>query len=317
MKKIDLSLIIPLFNEEASLPSLTNQLEQVLAPLSLSYEIILIDDGSLDRTYEVVTSLAARNPRIRGLRFSRNFGKEAAMLAGLEHAMGSGVVIMDGDGQHPPELLPELLAPWQQGKADIVVACKANRSTDSLFSQLAAWLFNRLMHSLTGIDLTGGSDYRLLDRRVVDAVITMQERIRFFRGMSTWVGFREVRVPFTVKERLAGKSNWSTRQLAGLAISAITAYTAKPLSWVLGLGGIGLFLSLILLIQALVSRFFGTAVSGWTSLTVLVLFFGSANLMAAGLVGIYLARVFDEVKNRPVYIVQEETGTDKTEGMIQ
>ena len=250
--------------------------------------------------------LRARYAELRGLRFTRNFGKEAAMLAGLRCATGQAVVVMDADGQHPPALLPKLLEPWRAGRARLVAAQKAARDTDSFAARLNARVFNGMMRGLTGLDMTAASDYRLLDRRVVDALLAFPEKVRFFRGMTAWTGFPVEYVSFDVAPRIAGTSHWSSAQLVKLAVTAIFAYTAKPLGMILRLGLIGMAAAVLLLIQALYSWATGIAVSGWTSLTVVVLFFGSANLFAMGVLGIYLAQLFDEIKARPEYLVGDE-----------
>jgi glycosyltransferase involved in cell wall biosynthesis len=307
-EKTVLSIIVPLFNEEKVLPLFVERLRSVLNDIDESYEVLLVDDGSRDRTYEVICQIAGEDSRIRGLMLSRNFGKEAALLAGLEHATGHAVVIIDGDGQHPPELLPKMVEAWKSGHADIVSCVKEERQTDSLVKRVNAAVFNWLMKSLSGMDFSGASDYRLLDRRVADAVVNMKERVRFFRGMTTWVGFREVRIPFSVSERMAGDSAWPNRQLVKLALSALTSFTAKPLFGLVVTGIIGILISFVLGVQALISWLMGIAVSGWTSLTLVILFFGSANLMAVGIVGVYVSRVFDEVKKRPVYLLRQTCG---------
>ncbi|MBI5142519.1 MAG: glycosyltransferase family 2 protein [Nitrospirae bacterium] len=305
---IDLSIVVPVYNEEAVIGVFIARLMRVLKELPELFEIIVVDDGSYDGTFTEIHRTSVGNSQIRGIRLSRNFGKEAAMLAGLERSLGRAVVIIDGDGQHPPELIPDMLAIWRLGEADLVSAFKRERSADSMVARLNAAIFNRVMKQLTGLDLAGASDFRLMDRRVVDAVIAMPERVRFFRGMTLWVGFREARVPFDVSERMAGSSSWTSRGLIKLAITAITSFTAKPLSWVFSFGCFGLAISVVLTLQAMYSWLLGIAVSGWTSLTMLILFFGSANLIALGLLGIYIARVFEEVKQRPVYLVRETTG---------
>lgn len=304
---VDLSIVIPVFNEEDVLSPFIKHLLKTVENISETCEFILVDDGSQDKTYDRIYQWAEADKRIMGLKFSRNFGKEAAMLAGLEHAVGKAVVIMDGDGQHPPELLPGMIAPWRSGEADIVCAFKRGREKDTWLARIMAHIFNALMKSITGLDLTGASDYRLMDRKVVKDLLRMKERVRFFRGLTSWTGYREVRIPFDVSERMGGESGWTTRQLVQLAITAITSFTAKPLIWVFGMGAFGILISFVLGIQALASHFSGAAVSGWTSLTIVILFFGSANLIGTGLVGIYLASVFDEVKARPVYLIQSTT----------
>ncbi len=307
-EKTVLSIIVPLFNEEKVLPLFVERLRTVLNGMDESYELLLVDDGSHDNTYEEICRISEDDSRIRGLGLSRNFGKEAALLAGLDHAVGQAVVTLDGDGQHPPELLPRMVGVWKSGKADIVSCVKEERQADPLLKRANAAVFNGLMKSLSGLDFSGASDYRLLDRRVADAVIDMKERVRFYRGMTAWVGFREVKIPFSVSERMAGESAWPNRQLVKLALNALTSFTAKPLFGLVGTGIIGILLSIALGVQALLSWLMGIAVSGWTSLTMVILFFGSANLMAVGIVGVYVSRVFDEVKERPVYLLRHKCG---------
>lgn len=301
----ELSIIVPAFNEAEGIAAFLSQLFGVLAGCSDSYEVWVVDDGSRDATWERLRGELARYPQLRGLRFTRNFGKEAAILAGLRHVRGRAVVVMDADGQHPPALLPQMLALWRQGQAHIVAAQKANRDTDTWFARLNAKLFNGLMHTLTGLELEGASDFRLLDRRVVEALLSFPEKVRFFRGMTVWTGFTTVPLPFDVAPRIAGSSQWSTGQLMRLAITAITSYSAKPLSMIFRLGLFGMLAAALLLLQAVYSWVTHAAVSGWTSMTVVVLFFGSANLLGIGVLGAYLAQIFDEIKGRPEFLVGE------------
>jgi len=304
----EISVVVPAFNEAAGLSAFLKQLFGVLRENCASYEVWVVDDGSRDTTWECVRSEIAHYPQLHGLRFTRNFGKEAAILAGLRHARGKAVLIMDADGQHPPALLPEMLAPWRAGNAQIVAAQKSNRDTDSLMARLNARLFNGLMYTLTGLNLEGASDFRLLDRRVVDTLLAFPEKVRFFRGMTVWTGFTTVAVSFDVAPRIAGESHWSTAQLTRLAITAITAYSAKPLGMIFRLGMLGMVGAGLLLLQALYSWMTDIAISGWTSITVVVLFFGSANLLGIGVLGAYLAQIFDEIKGRPEFLVGEIIG---------
>jgi len=301
----EISVIVPAFNEAAGLPVFLKDLFAVLQRSCASFDVWVVDDGSRDGTWDVVRAETAHYPQLRGLRFTRNFGKEAAILAGLRQARGKAVLIMDADGQHPPALVPELLAPWRDGKAQIVAAQKSNRSTDSMRARLSAYLFNGLMRALTGLNLEGASDFRLLDRRVVDTLLAFPEKVRFFRGMTVWTGFSTVNVSFDVAPRIAGDSQWSTAQLTRLAVTAITSYSAKPLGMIFRLGVLGLIAAGLLLVQALYSWVMDIAISGWTSLTVVVLFFGSANLLGIGVLGAYLAQIFDEVKRRPEFLIGE------------
>lgn len=281
-----------------------DQLHAAVDKCCADFEILVIDDGSRDDTWALVRGAASRFSRLHALRFTRNFGKEAAILAGLRHARGRAVVVMDADGQHPPELLPSLLEPWRSGSAHIVAAQKKLGAV-TLMSRINTYTFNSLMRIFTGLDLANASDYRLLDRSVVDTLLAFPEKVRFFRGMTVWTGFSTSQVEFEVAPRIAGTSQWGTGQLTRLAILAITAYSAKPLSMIFWLGMSGMLAALLLFIQVLYSWVTGIAVSGWPSLTVVILFFGSANLLGVGVLGAYLAQIFDEIKKRPEYILLE------------
>ena len=298
-----LSIIVPLHNEGESLPLLLPALHHALATWSYEWDVIFVDDGSRDETWAQVVALAATDPRICGLRFTRNFGKEAAILAGLESARGDWIVVMDGDGQHPPALLPQMLACAGDESVAIVAAKKRTRDADSWVARVLSRGFNRIMLAATGLDLQNACDYRLLKRPVADALLRMPERIRFFRAMTVWTGFRQVDIEFDVLPRLAGKTAWSMRGLLSLAINGITGFSAQPLTLVFRLGVFGLAASVALTAQAIWSWKTGNAISGWTSLTIVMVFFGSANLLALGVLGAYIAQLFNEIKARPPYLV--------------
>ena len=304
----ELTIVVPAFNEAEGIAAFLKQLTGVLQGCCSAYEICVVDDGSRDATWEQLRQEQPQIPQLRGLRFTRNFGKEAAILAGLRHARGRAVIVMDADGQHPPALLPQMLNLWRSGRAQIVAAQKASRDSDGWGARLSAYFFNGLMHILTGLDLTGASDFRLLDRRVVDTLLAFPEKVRFFRGMTVWTGFVTEQLGFEVAPRIAGSSQWSTAQLTRLAITAITSYSAKPLGMIFRLGLLGMVAAVLLLLQAFYSWISGIAVSGWTSLTVVVLFFGSATLLSLGVIGAYLAQIFDEIKPRPEFLVRESMG---------
>ncbi|MCX7176001.1 MAG: glycosyltransferase family 2 protein [Proteobacteria bacterium] len=301
----ELSVVVPAFNEAAGIVAFLERLLGSLHACCSDFEIWLVDDGSRDATWEQVRAAQERIPQLRGLRFTRNFGKEAAILAGLRHAQGRAVIVMDADGQHPPSLVPQMLELWRAGPAQIVAAQKIARDGDGWKARFNAWFFNGLMRILTGLDLSGASDFRLLDRRVVDALLAFPEKVRFFRGMTVWTGFVTKQLGFEVAPRIAGSTQWSTAQLTRLAVTAITAYSAKPLGMIFRLGLLGMVAAGLLLVQALYSWYSGIAVSGWTSLTVVVLFFGSATLLSLGVLGAYLAQIFDEIKRRPEFLVLE------------
>lgn len=310
-KGTELSVIVPAFNEAQGILAFLDILFGVLRGCCARFDVWVVDDGSKDDTWQRLRAAHERYPELRGLRFTRNFGKEAALLAGLRQATGEAVVVMDSDGQHPPSLLPQMLDAWRAGEAQIIAARKAARPTDSRIERLNAHLFNTLMRIMTGLDLSAASDYRLLDRRVVDALLAFPEKVRFFRGMTVWTGFATKHIAFDVAPRIAGTGHWSTGQLTKLAINAITAYSAKPLGMVFRLGMAGMVAAFLLLLQAIYSWLVGIAVSGWTSVTVVMLFFGSANLLGIGVLGAYLAQLFDEIKARPEYLIKQELETSR------
>src|SRR5512142_581945 len=210
---IELSVIVPAFNEAQGIGPFLDVLFGVLRGCSRAFDVWVVDDGSRDDTWQQLCRASERYCELRALRFTRNFGKEAALLAGLRQAKGLAVVVMDSDGQHPPSLLPRMLELWRAGEAEIIAAQKATRTSDGLIARINAYLFNSMMRIMTGIDLSGASDYRLLDRRVVDALLAFPERVRFFRGMTAWTGFTTKHVGFDVAARIAGSSHWNTRQL--------------------------------------------------------------------------------------------------------
>ena len=300
-----LSVVIPLYREAAHLPQTLQQIIGVLDGLATPYELILVDDGSPDDTWPVITQQAARHGAIRGLRLSRNFGKEAALAAGLEQARGNPVVVMDGDLQHPPELLPAMLAAWRDG-AEVVEAVKTYRG-DGVRHGTEARLFYRLFALLTGQDLRGASDFKLMDRRVLLAWRSLGERSLFFRGMHAWVGFRRVQLPFEVPERAGGSSGWSLIDLVRLAVTAVTSFSSAPLQLISLVGMAFALFALVLGAQTLYLKFTGTAITGFTTVILLLLVIGSAMMIGLGIIGTYIARIYDEVKARPRYIVAEQT----------
>lgn len=300
----ELTVIIPACNEARGILTFLDCLHTSVSGCCAEFEVVVVDDGSCDETWALLSAASANSGWLYGLRFTRNFGKEAAILAGLRYSRGRAVVVMDADGQHPPQLLPQLLEPWRSGRAHIVAAQKKSEAVP-LMTRINTYTFNKLMWALTGLDLENASDYRLLDRSVVDTLLAFPEKVRFFRGMTVWTGYNTEQVEFEVAPRIAGTSQWSVGQLTRLAIVAITAYSAKPLGMIFWLGMFGMFAALLLFIQVLYSWAAGIAVSGWPSLTVVILFFGSANLLGVGVLGAYLAQIFDEIKNRPEYILGE------------
>jgi glycosyltransferase involved in cell wall biosynthesis len=300
-----LSVVTPVFREGAQLSAFLMAVRDSLSRCNLPYELVLVDDGSPDDTWRVIAGEAKTFPAIRALRLSRNFGKESALCAGLEHARGDAVIVMDADGQHPPSLIPEMVRIWQSSGADIVEAVKRRRGRESLSSKLGATLFYFILNKLSGFHFKGASDFKLMNRKVVDAWLKMHERNVFFRGMTVWMGFTTVQIPFEVVPRSSGQSTWSVLKRVKLALIGITAFSSFPLRLVTFAGAIFLSLSVILGLQTLYLKLTNQAVSGFATVILLELIIGSLLMISLGIIGEYLARIYEEVKGRPRYLVSE------------
>jgi len=298
-----ISVVIPLYCEGPHVPRVLGELQRELESLQCSYEIILVDDGSPDNTWATVQEQSEKYPELRALSLSRNFGKESALCAGLETARGTAVIVMDGDLQHPPSLIPQMVKEWRESKADIVEAVKVKRGNESLADKIGAKIFYTLLNKLSGYDLTGATDFKLLDRRVVDAWLEMGERSLFFRGMTAWLGFKRIRIPFAVPKRVGGESKWPIIRLITLALTGITAFSSLPLQFISFAGGIFFIFAVILGGQTLYLKVTGVAVSGFTTVILLLLIIGSALMIGLGIIGEYLSRIYEEVKRRPRYVV--------------
>ena len=297
-----LSVVLPAYNEELMVGKTCRVLHEVLAEAGISYELVVVDDGSKDKTWEEITKAGEKDGNVLGVHFSRNFGKEAAIVAGLAQASGNAVAVMDCDLQHPPEVLVKMYRLWEQGY-EVVEGIKKSRGTETVFHRKSAGFFYRIMSRATGFNMENASDFKLLDRKAVESVLSMPERSMFFRATSSWVGFKSTSVLFEVQEREAGESKWSTGSLIRYAFRNIVAFTTLPLQFVtIGAGGC-FICSLLLLIYSLVRYFTGHAVEGYTTLLIVMLFIGSAVMMSLGIIGYYIARIYEEVKRRPRYIV--------------
>lgn len=306
--RVECSVVIPAFNEEATLAATVGAARSALAAAGASAEFVLVDDGSADGTFAEIARLAAAGGDVRGLRFTRNFGKEAAIRAGLEAARGDCVVVMDADAQHPAALLGAMLARWREGGVDVVEAVKRDRGDEGPARRAAASAFYRLFRALTGHDLAGQSDFKLLDRGAVAHYLALPEGHLFFRGLTAWLGLRRAAVPFDVAPRAAGRSGWSLRALARLATRAVTSFTSAPLHLVT-LAGLAFLLFAVLLGAQTVWRWLGGgAVEGFTTVILLLLIIGSTMMIGLGVIGEYVARIYDEVKRRPRYLVAERVG---------
>ena len=303
-----LSVVVPAHNEARGIAHATAIILNALASCGMRLELIVVDDGSRDDTFERVRELSRKDPRIKGLRFSRNFGKEAALLAGLKSASGDAVVTIDSDLQHPPALIPQMIEEWRNG-AMVVDAVKRSRKNDGPLTRVRAELFNTLLSRLGGINLENASDFKLLDRVVVDAIThALPERQRFYRGLADWVGYRHASVPFDVGTRAAGEGKWSLWKLVGLATTAIVSFTSAPLQIVTVLGVLTLGLGFVVGADALIAWFQGRAVSGFATTIITLLVVGSFIMISLGIIGEYLAKIYDEIKARPSYLVESAVG---------
>ena len=304
-----ISCVVPAFNEADNLGALLAELVPQLEGLSDSWEVIVVDDGSRDPTPAAIAPWLAR-PGVRYVRLSRNFGKEAALTAGIDRAAGDVVLLMDADLQHPASLVPEMIGAWVAG-ADMVCAARASRADESWVKRLGTWVFYRLVnaHSQVPIPVDAG-DFRLMDRKVVDALKSLPERNRFMKGLYAWVGFRNQIIPYVPNERHAGTSSFSMRRLSRLAFTGVTAFTNAPLRlW----SGVGIVIALFAIgfgIWIVVDHYLnGSDVPGWATLVTGMAFFSGVQLLSIGILGEYVGRIFEEVKQRPVYVVGSEVGS--------
>lgn len=300
-----LSVVIPAYNEEKMVLRAADIVGGVLKEANIFYELVFIDDGSKDHTWEEIEKAAKKDQRITGIHFSRNFGKESAMMAGLANAKGDCVVVMDCDLQHPPETLVEMYQLWEQGY-EIVEGVKRSRGKESVFHKASAGLFYKIISKAVKIDMSRASDFKLMDRKVTEAILDMPERNAFFRALSSWVGFRSTSVEFDVREREAGESKWSTWSLIKYAVTNIVAFSSAPMQFVTFAGFVVFLLGIVLGIQTLIKYFFGHAVEGFTTVILLLLFIGSIIMISLGIIGYYISKIYEEVKGRPRYLISRK-----------
>lgn len=301
-----LSIVLPAYNEEQNIANTSKVLSELLEEHHIEYELVYVSDGSRDGTFSEIQKAAAGNSRIRGVEFSRNFGKEAAIFAGLEMAVGNAVIVMDCDLQHPPQVIPRMWELWKNG-AEVVEGIKESRGKESLAHRLSAGLFYKIMSSLIKMDMNASSDFKLLDRKVVDVLLTLPERNTFFRALSFWVGFRTEKVTYEVQERQFGESKWSFFSLMKYAVTNATSFSTLPLQLVTVMGIVSILFSIILFVQTLVKYMMGTAVEGFTTVILLILIIGGFLMLSLGIIGHYIARIYEEVKGRPKYIISKRT----------
>ena len=306
------SIVAPVYNEEAILPELYRRVTQTMERLGEPYELVLINDGSTDRSPEIMRELHEQDPRVKVINFSRNFGHQVAITAGIDYAQGDAVVIIDADLQDPPEVIPDLIQRWKEGY-EVVYAVRSERKGETWFKEFTAKLFYRLIASITNVDIpldTG--DFRLMDRRVVEALKQMREQHRFMRGLSSWVGFKQAGVEYVRQERYAGETKYPFRKMLRFALDGITSFSYLPLQLATYFGFFIAGLSLLGIVVTVILRLSGsTAFYGQATTLVAVLFLGGIQLIFLGIIGEYLGRIYDEVKGRPLYIVANTLGFEE------
>ena len=307
------SIIAPVYNEEPVLQALYTRIHEVMEGVGEPWELVLVDDGSRDRSAAVIAELHQKDGRVKGISFSRNFGFQEAVTAGMDFAQGRAVILTDADLQDPPEVIPEMIAKWREGY-DVVYGVRSEREGETWFKLTTAKLFYRLIHRITSVNIpldTG--DFRLMDRRVVDALGRMRERNRFLRGMVPWVGYRQTGVHFKRAPRYAGEAKYSSfRRMFRFAMNAITSFSYVPLQLATYLGFIIAGIAGLAILTVVLLRLFGphNPLVGQATTLVAVLFLGGVQLISLGIIGEYLGRIYDEVKGRPLYLVQQQWGFD-------
>lgn len=307
------SIVIPIFNERSVLPLLIEQVHAVLTSAQFAYELVLVDDGSRDDSWSYIAEQATHKNSIKAVKLSRNFGKEAALTAGLDQAKGDAIIIMDADLQDPPECIPAMLKEWQQG-ADVVCMKRRSRHGESIAKRLSAHVFYRLLNRISRHDIpTDIGDFRLISRRTLDALMQLPERNRYMKGLFSWVGFPTKVIEYSRPPRPQGESKQSPFSLLGLAAEGITSFSVAPLRWVSGLGlltaSMGILYGIWIIVEALL---WGNKVDGYPSLIAIVTFIGGAQLLSIGIVGEYVGKIYMESKQRPLYIIQEIIEHNKT-----
>lgn len=300
-----LSVVLPSYNEEKMIPKTAKILSDLLKQAGITYQLIFVDDGSRDRTWEEIEKAAAGDECITGLHFSRNFGKESAIFAGLANARGDCSVVMDCDLQHPPETLIEMYRLWEQGY-EVVEGVKRSRGKESALHRASAGLFYKLISKAVKIDMSRASDFKLMDRKAVEALLNMPERNAFFRALSSWVGYRSMTLEFDVQERTEGESKWSTWSLVKYAVTNIVAFSAVPMQLVTIAGVFVFLMGLVMGVQTLVKYFSGRAVEGFTTVILLILLVGSIIMISLGIIGYYISKIYEEVKGRPRYLISKK-----------
>lgn len=300
-----ITVIMPVYNEGPYIFENVSRVHELLNEATVAHDFLLVDDGSKDQSWAEMCRLREELGCVTALQLSRNFGKEAALCAALEAADADAVVVMDSDLQHPPEYIPEMVRLWQEEGYDVVEGVKADRGRESLRSKLVAHLFYRTFAETTGLDIGQASDFKLMNRAALEAWRKLPEHNTFFRGLSAWVGFKRYAMPFEVAPRAGGQTKWSFKSLMRLALNSLTAYTSVPLHLILWMGVLMGAAAVVLTVQTLVHYFMGRAAQGFSTVILLLLWIGSGIMISLSIIGLYIARIYDEVKGRPRYLIRE------------
>ncbi len=301
------SVVVPMYNEEDVLAETYRRLTKVMGKSGFSYEIVFVNDGSRDKTGQMLGEICDKDNRIKLLDFSRNFGHQVAITAGMDHSSGQCIAVIDGDLQDPPELIPEMIKLWKEGY-DVVYGKRISRKGESFFKKLTAAVFYRFLKSMTDVDIpVDTGDFRLIDRRVRDALMHVKEKNRYVRGLISWLGFRQTAIEFEREERFAGETKYPLKKMLKLALDGITSFSYKPLKLASYLGTFFSLGSFIYLIYVIAKRIFspGTVQPGWASTLAVSLFFNGITLLFLGIIGEYVGRIYDEVKGRPLYLIKK------------
>lgn len=310
MKPI-ISIVVPVYNEQEVIMESYKRLTSVMETSNESYELIFVNDGSRDRSSDFLAAVCKTDSNVRCINFSRNFGHQAAITAGMDYAKGDAIVVIDADLQDPPEVILEMIKKWREGY-DVVYGKRLRRKGETLFKKTTAKLYYRLLRNMTSVDIpVDTGDFRLIDRKVCDAMKTLTERNRYVRGLVSWVGFKQIAVEYVREERFAGVTKYPLKKMLKFAMDGITAFSYKPLKFATSIGFLFSIVSFIYLIIIIFQRLFtDTTVSGWASTIAVILFTQGIVLMMLGIIGEYIGRIFDEIKGRPIYIVNEVVGFD-------
>jgi dolichol-phosphate mannosyltransferase len=315
MDTVKYSIVIPLYNEEGILPLLVERLQEIMAKLDGPAEVVMVDDGSSDRTYPLAQAAATSDPRFKLIQFSRNFGHQVAITAGMDASSGDAVIIMDADLQDPPYVILQMIEKWREGY-EVVYGLRQHREGEGLFKTMTASAFYGLLHRIADIDTpVDVGDFRLVDRKALNAFLQMRENNRYVRGMFSWVGFRQAAVPYIREERAAGATHYTLRKMAKLASNGILGFSTAPLRLALGMGVFLAFASVIYGLVAISLKLAGESlVPGYASLLCAITFLAGIQLAVMGMVGLYVGRIYDEARARPLYVVRETHGLDRAEG---